>query len=103
MPEHTLGPWEIRKAYISGNGKDDDPFGAAVFHVYRVGELLHYVAEIGQASPNAEGNACRIAAVPEMVDALELVATWMACPPAMKQIVKAALAKATVTGRSIGL
>ena len=45
-------------------------------------------------SPNAEGNAYRIAAVPEMVKVLELVARWTGCPPGMKHIVKAALAKA---------
>ena len=67
-PEYTPAPWEIREAYIPGDGKhDDDHFGAAVFHIYQVGELLHYVAEIGQCSPNAKGNAGLIVTAPEML------------------------------------
>ena len=71
-PEYTLGPWEIREAYIPGDGKhDDNHFGAAVFHIYQVGELLHYVAEIGQCSPNAKGNTRLIVTAPEMETALD--------------------------------
>ena len=69
MAERTHGPWEIREAHVPTNSKNDDSFRAAVFHVYRAGDLLHYVAEIGQYSPNAEGNTRLIAAASDLLDA----------------------------------
>ena len=43
-------------------------------------------------------DARKVAAAQEMLEALELVSEWAACPPGMKAIVQAAIAKARGDG-----
>ena len=85
MSELTPGPWEIVEAYVDPYGKDDVE-GAAVYHVYPVGNRQNYIAEVGKYSPNAQGNVRGISKVPQLIDALENLIEGHkdVCPPARR-------------------
>lgn len=81
---HTRGPWHVVEAKFSKNAMEVRADNRAICELYK-----HWDEKIELA------NARLIAAAPEMLEALRLIENEDIVVPANREIIKAAIAKAT--------
>ena len=98
MPEHTRGPWgpmgnpnsTKEELWTPSKGAMEPAPGLTIGSPHNAEPICRVLGYLQPVILNAHV----IVASPEMVKVLELVARWTGCPPGMKHIVKAVLAKA---------